>query len=161
MSRNMNRDDDLIDALRRALNALPAQGVDPTEEPPASVLAGAAWVHDWRNMDGALAELTYDSSHQPELAGVRSATGALRELTFVSGNHTIEVEIEPGPRTATVSGTVDPPGAGSMQLLVGGEVFASDLDETGAFLIEGVAHGTVLAYVDIDKGRIRLGSFEI
>jgi hypothetical protein len=48
-----------------------------------------------------------------------------------------------------------------MHLMIGGERFTGALDESGAFLIRGVAHGTVLAYVEVAVGRIRLGSFEV
>lgn len=150
---------DLVETLRRALDAFPDRSLD-IAEPPASVIEGAKWVHEWRNMDAELAELTFDSTEGLELAGFRS-TGSLRELTFVSGQHSIEIEIEPGPRTVTLHGTVEPPVVGSMQIVVGGEVFTGELDESGAFTIEGVAPGTVLAFVDTPGGKIRLGSFEV
>ncbi|MFV0524041.1 MAG: hypothetical protein ACK5RL_06030 [Acidimicrobiales bacterium] len=95
-----------------------------------------------------------------ETAGLESLT-SLRELTYVYGDHRIEIEIQPGPGTVAVSGTVDPPDVLRVQLLVGGEVFAADLDETGGFEITGVLHGSALPFIDTPKGRIRLGSFEI
>jgi len=152
-------DDELVDLLRRSLNVLPAD-VSPSDTPPESVIEGAIWVHDWLNMDAELAELTFDSTDDVELAGVRS-TGSLRELTFVSGSHTIELEIEPGRRSVDVSGTIAPTVAGTMQFVVGGEIFAGTIDDAGAFSVVGVAHGTVLAFVDVPTGKIRLGSFEV
>jgi hypothetical protein len=153
------RDDDLLARLRECLDLLPLD-LPPGAEPPPSVLEGAVWVHDWLNMDAELAELTFDSTEQLELAGTRSM-GSLRALTFVSGTHTIEIEIEPGPRTVEVSGTIHPPVAGKVQLVVGGEVFAGDIDDMGSFGIRAIAHGTVLAFVDTSAGKIRLGSFEV
>lgn len=151
-------DDDLVDLLRQTLDVLPA-ATDP-DPPPSSVIEGARWVHEWLTMEAELAELTFDSDHRRELAGVRS-TGSLRELTFVTGDHTIEVEIEAGPRTVKVSGTIEPPLDGSMQLVVGGEIFSSNIDRNGVFAVHGVAPGTVLAYIETRDDKIRLGAFEI
>ncbi|MFV0258513.1 MAG: hypothetical protein ACK5PP_08720 [Acidimicrobiales bacterium] len=95
-----------------------------------------------------------------ELAGVRALT-SLRELTYVSDGHTIRIEVHPRARTVQISGTVDPPDATRVQLLVGGVMFAADVDGTGGFVIGGVDHGTVLPFVDLPDGRIRLGSFEV
>lgn len=150
---------DMVAVLREALAALPAHA-DPTEEPPSSVYDGATWVHEWINMEAELAELTFDSDERVELAGVR-ATGLLRELTFVAEQCVVEIEIEPVSRLVTVSGTVDPPTGGRVHLVVGGEVATGDLDSVGSFVIEGVPHGTVLAYVETEAGTVRLGSFEI
>ncbi|MEM7339767.1 MAG: hypothetical protein AAF467_14025 [Actinomycetota bacterium] len=154
-----SNDDVVISLLREALQTLP-EPADPSDHPPQSVIDGAVWVHDWLNMEADLAELTFDSTSGQELAGIRS-DGALRELTFVSGQHTIEVEIQPGPRTVVVSGTVEPATPGVMQLVVGGQVFADDLDSSGSFEVSGVARGTVLAFIEMPGGKIRLGSFEV
>lgn len=154
-----HNDEVVISLLRHALGTLP-NPVEPSDHPPQSVLDGAVWIHDWLNMEADLAELTFDSTSDSELAGVR-ADGALRELTFVSGQHTIEIEIEPGPRTVVVSGTVAPATPGVMQLVIGGQVFADDLDATGSFEVRGVARGTVLAFIEMPEGKIRLGSFEV
>ncbi len=155
-----NAHDHTLDLLRRSLATAPLDLIPADTTPPDSVLDGARWVHDWLNMDAELAELTFDSTENVELAGIR-ATGSLRELTFVSGEHTIEIEIEPGRRTVGVSGTIDPSVAGSMQLVVGGEVFAGEIDESGGFMIDGVERGTALAFVETQRGKIRLGAFEI
>lgn len=152
-------DDDLLALLHDALASIPEPS-DPADMPPPSVVEGARWVHDWLNMEAELAELTYDSTGDRELAGVRS-TGSLRELTFVSDGRTIRLSLEPGHRTVTVVGTVEPPAAGRMQLVVGGEVFSGDIDPIGEFVVDGVAHGTVLAFVDTDGGKVRLGAFEL
>ena len=152
--------DEVLDVLRRSLSALPEPTLPADAAAPRSVVDGAKWVHDWLNMDAELAEITFDSDENLALAGTRSM-GSLRELTFVSGEYTIEIEIEPGRRTASVSGSIHPPVAGSVQLVVGGEVFAGDVDDSGSFAIESVAHGTVLAFVETSNRKIRLGSFEI
>lgn len=155
-----NADDHTHDLLQRSLQMASFDLVPADTEPPDSVLDGARWVHDWINMEAELAELTFDSTEDLDLAGIR-ASGSLRELTFVSGEHTIDIEIEPGARTVGVSGSIDPSVRGMVQLVVGGEVFAGDVDESGAFSIDGIAHGTALAFVEIPAGKIRLGAFEI
>jgi hypothetical protein len=157
-----SEDLEMVDLLRRALAALPSDLLPSADdaEPPASVIDGAAWVHDWLTMEAELAELTFDSIDQLELAGVRS-TGALRELTFVSDAFTIEIEIEPGARTVEVSGSITPPVGGRLQLVIGGEIYAGEIDDRGAFAIAAVPHGTVIALVDTAHGKIRLGSFEV
>lgn len=159
--RELSADDrELISLLRGALGALPTDLLPSADEPPAAVLDGAAWVHDWLTMEAELAELTFDSVESRELAGVRS-TGSLRELTFVSDAFTIEIEIEPGARTVVVSGTITPPVTGRLQLVVGGEIYAGEIDTHGSFALAAVPHGTVLALVDTGQGKIRLGSFEV
>lgn len=152
-------DDDVLALLHDALSSIP-QPSDPADVPPSSVVEGARWVHDWLNMDAELAELTFDSTDDRELSGVRSI-GSLRELTFVSDGRTIRLSLEPGHRTVTVVGTVEPPTAGRMQLVVGGEVFSGLIDPEGEFTVDGVARGTVLAFVDTDGGKVRLGAFEV
>lgn len=151
---------DTIGLLRLAMRELPTDLLPSDDDPPESLHDGAVWIHDWLTMEAELAELTFDSVDQPELAGVRS-TGALRELTFVSDASTIEIEIEPGVRSAGVSGTITPPVAGRVQLVVGAEIYAGEIDARGAFAIAAVPHGTVLALVDTAHGKIRLGSFEL
>jgi hypothetical protein len=152
-------DDDVLALLRDTLSTVPFL-TDPTDPPPISVLDGALWVHDWLNMDAELAERTFDSTDQVELAGARSR-GSIRELTFVSDGRTIQLTIEPGALTVSVVGTIEPPTVGQMQLVVGGEVFAGEIDPVGDFVIDGVAHGTVLAFVDTLRAKIRLGAFEV
>jgi hypothetical protein len=149
----------MLAALTEVLNSLPTVA-DPDDRPPATVQEGALWVHDWINMEADLAELTFDSQHQPELAGTR-ASSSLRELTFVGEAYTVEMEIEPGPRTMLVSGTIEPPTAGTVQLIVGGEVFGGPISDAGAFTITDVAEGTALAFVETASGKVRLGSFEL
>ena len=158
---DLQLDDELLDLLRTTLQRLPAGLVPADEHPPDDLVRGSRWVHEWLNMDAELAELEFDSASDRDLAGVRSSTGSLRELTFVAEGRRLEVEIERGPRTARVSGRIEPPLTGSIQLVVGGEVFRSEIGSDGTYEIGDVALGTVLAFVDIDDGRIRLGAFEI
>ena len=153
-------EDDAMRLLRDAITSLPAGTETPFEDPPAAVIDGAKWVHQWLTMEAELAEMTFDSDESRELAGVRSM-GSLRELTFVSGEYTIELEIQPGQRTVQVAGSIDPAVDGAMQLVIGGEVYSTDIDSSGEFVLDGVARGTVLAFVDLRHRKLRLGSFEI
>lgn len=145
---------------RQSLDVLPLSLSPADNPPPAAVLKGARWIHDWHNMEAELAQLTFDSTADVELAGIRS-NGALRELTFATDRYTIEVEVEPGPRTVTVSGMIDPPVSGTMQLVVSGEIFSGEISQHGSFSIPTVDHGTVLAFIETPNGKVRLGSFEI
>jgi hypothetical protein len=147
--------------LRAALDSLPDPKDPARELAPAAVLEGARWIHDWHTMDSELAELTFDSqSDDRELAAVRS-TSALRQLTFISGEIEIEIEIEPGEHGVSLSGTVSPVVGGTVQAVVGGVAERGSIDSLGTFVIDNIDHGTVLAFVETDSGTIRLGSFEV
>lgn len=150
----------LLDVLGTALRSLPNPRVPRTDTAPESLIEGALWVHDWLNIDAEIAELTFDSHVGGELFTVRS-TASLRWLAFVSDDHRIELEVEPGERTVGFSGQVIPVVEGSVELLVGGHLYRGEIDAHGAFVIDGVIPGTVLAFVATSGRKIRLGSFEV
>lgn len=152
---------EVLELLRQTLDRLPLQRIPADDAPPPDLIEGSLFVHDWHNMDAELAEIEFDSAVDRELAGVRSSGGTLRELTFVAAGRRVELEIEPGPDSANISGRIEPPGVGTFQLVVGGEVFRGDVEPDGSFVIEEVSHGTALAFIDADEGRIRLGAFGI
>lgn len=151
----------MLQLLRQSLGDLPVDLIPADTPPPLDLIENSKFVHDWYNMDAELAEIEFDSSVDRQLAGVRSAGGSLRELTFVAAGRRVEVEIEPGPNSACISGRIEPPGTGSLQLVVGGEVFRGDVKPDGTFVIDDVSFGTALAFIDSDDGRIRLGAFGI
>lgn len=152
-------DETLLEVLRSGLPpSNESLDIDPAEF--ASLVDGAMWVHDWHNMDTELAELTFDSDQRTELAGVRSP-GSLRDLTFVSNGHLIELELTPSTHGADIRGAVAPTRAKRFQLVVGGDVFSGDIDEHGSFAILAVPHGTALAFIELNDAIVRLGSFEI
>ncbi|MGI9596143.1 MAG: hypothetical protein ACR2QK_08285 [Acidimicrobiales bacterium] len=153
------QDQQTLNLLETALASLPLPDHPSSERAPDSVLDGAMWIHDWINMDADLAELTFDSASSP-LTSVRSA-GSLRQLTFISGESEIQLEIEPQERSVTVSGTIAPVVSGRLQLVVGGQVYRGEIDSLGTFIVEGVRAGTVLAFMEIDGSNVRLGSFEV
>jgi len=151
---------ELLQVLRTALRSVPDIKDPAREMAPASVLEGARWIHDWHNMDADLAQLTFDSHESPELVGVRSAS-SLRQLTFVSDDYEIAIDIEPGPSGVSLTGTVSPVVGGSIEILVGGVAHRGAIDHLGAFVLDNVDHGTALAFVKIADQTVRLGSFEL
>lgn len=151
---------ELLRVLRSALRSVPDLKDPAMETAPASVLEGARWVHDWHNMDADLARLAFDSHESLELAGVRSAS-SLRQLTFVSDDHEIAIDIEPGPSGVSLTGTVTPVVDGNVEILVGGIAHRGTIDDLGAFVLDNVDHGTALAFVTTVDQTIRLGSFEL
>lgn len=155
------RDDEMLELLRHSLDRLPVRSIPADDAPPPDLIEGSKFVHDWHNMDAELAEIEFDSAVNTELAGVRSLGGSLRELTFVAGGRRLELEIEPGPNSVRITGRIEPPAVGSIQLLVGGDVFRGEMTSDGTFEIDDVTHGTALAFIDTDDGRIRLGEFGI
>jgi hypothetical protein len=78
-------DEDLLAALRAAVKAR-------TEVPPEHV-AALKDVYA-RHTDAELAQLTFDSSREPDAAAVtRSESASIRALTFTSAHLTIELEV--------------------------------------------------------------------
>jgi hypothetical protein len=79
-------DEELLAALRQALaerQAVPPEFVEVAKNAFA-----------WHNIDAELAELTYDSSRDAELApSTRAETASIRALTFTSAHLTIELEV--------------------------------------------------------------------
>jgi len=67
-----------------------------TDDPvPLDAMAAARSAIAWRTMDAELAELTADTSVEPQLAGIRGAdTPTL--LSFDGANVTVEVEVVQG-----------------------------------------------------------------
>ena len=84
MTENANaRDSELIDRLGRILNE--------TDPVPADVSEFAKAAFDWRNIDGELASMEFDSSTEDVPSGVRS-TATARMISFEAGEWTIDLE---------------------------------------------------------------------
>ena len=78
--------DELLAALREALRA--------REAVPPHFVAAAKSAFAWRTIDSELAQLTYDSSRDPEYQpSLRAEAASIRALTFTSAHLTIEVEV--------------------------------------------------------------------
>jgi len=93
-------DEALLAALRQALRARQAV--------PAEFVEAGQNAFAWHNIDAELAQLTYDSTCDPELApSVRTEAASIRALTFTSAHlivptqtATIKVQSRTGPETA-------------------------------------------------------------
>ena len=116
------------------------------------LLDQARFGYCWRSVDSELAELSFDSLVDHDLALAVRAAGdpALepRMLGFgavVGGEDVaIEVEVTPGPGRPALVGQLLPPEAATVELQAGtGEVDTVQADELGRFLIEPVPSGPV------------------
>jgi hypothetical protein len=145
-------DEELLAALRQAFRARQAV--------PAGFVEAAQNAFAWRNIDAELAELTYDSVRDDELAAsVRAEAASIRALTFTSAHLTIELEVAPDSligqivpaQTATVG----------VQPRAGTETFVQT-DEIGCFSIRPIPsspfrlHCRTVAGVDALTGWITL-----
>jgi hypothetical protein len=121
-------DDQLAAELGAALRPVPEGFVE----------AGRA-AFAWRDIDAELAALTYDSATDGLVgAGTRAAAAPSRELTFASGDVTIDVEIT----SEAVIGQVVPPEPGEVRvILAAGTETGAAIDEIGCFVIRPVPQG--------------------
>ncbi len=136
-------EDELLDLVGRALRA--------AEPVPDHVIAGARAAWTWRTIDQELAELVFDSA--AELTGVRSEDTA-RQLTFRAPGVEIEVMVVDDVSRRIV-GQLIPPGAFSVQLMVGDTVLEEATDRLGRFTFEGVAPGPVrITVIDAERSHV-------
>jgi hypothetical protein len=121
-------DEQLLAALREALEA------DEAVPPEFIELGKSAFA--WHNIDAELAQLTYDSSHEPQAAmSLRAEAASIRALTFTSAHLTIELEVSED----SVLGQVIPAQAGMIEIQ-GREGTTATIaaDEVGCFLIRPI-----------------------
>ncbi len=131
-------DDPENDALLAELRAL-AVVVDPV--PPEAVAAARSAIA-WRTMDAELAELTADTSVEPQLAGVRGvATPAM--LTFEAPELTVEIEVIQEGEGRQLLGQLVPPGPGEIEIRHKAGRFAVTADEMGRFSASDLVAGPV------------------
>lgn len=137
-------DEGLMLELRSLLSRL-----DPTDP---WLLDQARFAYCWRSVDSELAELSFDSlvDHDMALAVRAGGDPALepRMLGFgavVDGEDVaIEVEVTPGPGWPALMGQLLPAEAATVELQAGtGAVDSVQADELGRFLIEPVPAGPV------------------
>jgi hypothetical protein len=145
-------DEELLAALRQAL--LARQAV------PSGFVEAAQNAFAWHNIDAELAELTYDSVRDDEMAtSVRAEAASIRALTFSSAHLTIELEVTQesllGQIVPTQTATVTvQPSAGNETLV--------QTDEIGCFSIRPIPSGPfrlhcrTVAGVDVLTGWITL-----
>lgn len=138
-------DDDraLIDELRAALDA-----AGPV--PPEFLAAGRA-AFAWRDIDAQLAELTFDSARDPQLATRTGPDAAGRLLAFAGGGLNLEVEVS----DAGLTGQLSPAGAYRISC----QSAAGTLDETtadpvGCFVLRAPPKGPVRLRVSGASGAV-------
>ena len=125
-------DEELLAVLQQALaerQAVPPEFVEAAKNAFA-----------WHNIDAELAELTYDSSRDAELApSTRAETASIRALTFTSAHLTIELEVTHD----SLLGQIVPaqPGTIKVQLRDGAESTVT-ADNIGRFRIRPMPAGT-------------------
>lgn len=129
-----DRDEQLVNELRAV-----AGRIDPV---PPLVSEAARAAFSWRTIDAELAELTYDSLlDDAPLAGVRGDSGA-QVLSFEAPEVTIDVEIavQPGDQRRLV-GQLAPPQPASVEVRTLHGTTATEADELGRLLIDGLPAG--------------------
>ena len=124
-------DERLMEALSGALRA--RQAVPPW------FLETARNAYAWHNVDAELAQLTYDSSRDRDLAAsLRSESASIRALTFTSAHLSIELEIA----ETSLLGQIMPPQEGTIEAQTqNGATTPAPVDEIGCFSIEPIPPG--------------------
>lgn len=117
-------DEQLLAELREALNTV-------AQVPAEFVVAGKA-AFAWRTVDAELAALAQEAGDVDSLAGVRAERAAVRALSFLASDISIELEVTPdallGQLVPARSGTIE------VQTQEGGRQ-AVTVDESGWFSI--------------------------
>jgi hypothetical protein len=121
-------DEQLLAALGQSLAA--------SRDVPTETIAAAQSAYAWRNFDAELAQLSYDSSRDRDLALSRqSETATIRAFTFASDHLTIELEASDD----SLLGQVVPVQRGTLEIQTStGEVTTAALDELGCFTIRPI-----------------------
>jgi hypothetical protein len=123
-------DDELLEALRRAVTARDAV--------PADFIAAAKQAFAWHNIDAELAQLTYDSRQADQALATRTEAASIRALTFTSDRLTIELEVAQD----SLVGQVVPAQPAVITVLprTGSEIVIT-ADEIGCFSVEPIPAG--------------------
>jgi hypothetical protein len=118
---------ELLAALCEALHA--------REEVPEWFVETGKNAYAWHNIDGELAQLTYDSHGDRErAAAVRSETASIRALTFTMATLSIELEVA----ETSLLGQIIPARAGTLEVHTTAGVTSSPVDEIGCFAVDPV-----------------------
>lgn len=117
-------DEQLLAELREALNSV--------AQVPAEFVAAGKAAFAWLTVDAELAALAREPGDVDSLAGVRAERAAVRALSFLASDISIELEVTPdallGQLVPARSGTIE------VQTQEGGTQ-AVDVDESGWFSI--------------------------
>ena len=117
-------DEQLLAELHEALNSV--------AQVPAEFVAVGKAAFAWRTVDAELAALAQEATDADALAGVRAERAAVRALSFLASDISIELEVTPdallGQLVPARSGTIE------VQTQEGGRQ-AVNVDESGWFSI--------------------------
>jgi hypothetical protein len=123
-------DDRLLASLDDALRS--AQAV------PRDLVEAAKAEYTWRSIDAELAALAYDSALEDSYAtaaATRAEPAALRALTFVAPELTVELEVTPD----TLLGQVVPVHQGEVEVrMASGQTVTAAIDEIGCFVVRPI-----------------------
>jgi hypothetical protein len=120
-------DEELLAALGDAMKA--------RQEVPEWFVETGKNAYAWHNVDAELAQLTYDSFGDRNLAAaVRSEAASIRALTFTSAHLSIELEVG----SDSLLGQIIPPRAGSLEVHTTAGVATTPVDEIGCFTVEPI-----------------------
>ncbi|CCH78128.1 conserved hypothetical protein [Nostocoides japonicum T1-X7] len=141
MPEDWDDDDILFGVLREAITAPPAV--------PEEILEAGYAAFSWKDIDGELAALTYDSSLEDlALSGTRSERAGLRAMTFATASTTVELEVVDG----VLLGQVVPAGATSVEVQTqDGPPRRVAVDALGCFTVEPVPTGRFRLLVEGDE----------
>lgn len=136
-------DDELFAQLQSAVRA--------TGSVPDDVVAFAKTAFELRDIDAELAALTYDSLHDPELAGAfRSSTMSVRSLAFGVGDVTLDIDV----LADAFVGQLAPPTSGSVIVETPeGEFRQGQIDELGMFSVPRCPPGEVRFRIEASDGQ--------
>ena len=120
-------DEQLLAALGEAMRA--------RREVPGWFVETGKNAYAWHNIDAELAQLTYDSESDRDLAAVaRSEAASIRALTFTSPHLSLELEVT----ESSLLGQIIPPRAGTLETHTTVGVTTSPVDEIGCFVVEPI-----------------------
>lgn len=124
-----------------------AEAVQAAGSVPPDVVSAAKAVFDLRTLDAELAQLTYDSRLDPELAGaMRSDKLSVRSLVFGLGEQSLDLDVLPD----TLVGQVTPVLAGRITVEArDGRTVGGDIDDTGMFSVAWTGSGEIRLHVEL------------
>ena len=117
-------DEQLLAELREAL--------DTADQVPGGFVAAGKAAFAWRTVDAELAALAQEASDADDLAGVRAERAAVRALSFLASDISIELEVTPD----ALLGQLVPARPGTIEVQAqDGSRQAVTVDESGWFAI--------------------------
>jgi hypothetical protein len=133
-------DDALLAELRQVLARTDAV-------PPEAVAAGKA-SFTWRTVDAELAELTFDSLVDDDLALVRSRGGS-RFLSFEAADLSVEIEVVGTGADRRIVGQLVPPMPAAIEIRGLDRSLAAEADDLGRFASAGLWRGPLSLRVNV------------